>query len=383
MKTRITLPAIINCLFLCIPFVPGIINSANAQQNFYSTLLTTSPLPETFDNTSTSPFDIDTTTSACNGGNTFWGIESNTGILKEFDLTNNVITYTGNYVPSCGGLSLGISNNLNGGAMSPAFYTSQGSNVVYWDGGNTWTTVPGTAPVPLYNCSGNGNNLYYYSPGATTEIIKYDGSVFTTIFSTTKLMGCADIAVDNNGNFVFVSGIGAMSDSIFIISGAGQILQRYPLTMNVGNAYGCFLLNSVFYIALGSGNSVFPNSLIPVTFTGSNVIVSPPVFLPAGTVLTADLASCNPGTLLGINQLPGINEITIAPNPAVYKITISGIEGNDCKYAVYDAAGRVVIAGEATVNGSASIDISMLNRGAYFVELKTQDEVIRRRFYKM
>jgi hypothetical protein len=383
MKTRSRLLPIINCLFLSIPFIPGIINSANAQQNFYSTLLTTGPLPETFENTSPASFNIDTATSACNGGNTFWGIENFTNMIKEFDLTNNIITYTGNYVPSSGGLSLGISDNLNGGAMSPAFYTSQDSTVVYWDGGSTWTTAPGTAPVPLYNCSGNGNNLYYYIPGATSEVIKYDGSLFTTIFSSTKLMGCADIAVDNNGNFVFVSGIGAMSDSIFIISPAGQILNRYPFTVNVGNAYGCFLLNSVFYLALGSGNSVFPNSLIPVTFTGSNVTVGSPVFLPAGTILWADLASCNPGTLLGVNQPPGTNEIRITPNPAVDNITISGIKSKYCKYAVYDAAGRKVIAEEVIVTGSASVNISMLSKGVYFVELKTQEKVIRTRFYKM
>src|SRR6185436_5186298 len=234
MKTRYKFLLAINCSLF-------IINCANAQQDFYKASLAAEPMPLAFGSSPLSTFDIDTASSACNGGNTFWGIENSTGMLKEFDLTNNVITYTGNYVPSCAGYSLAVSNNLNGGSISPTFYTGQGSTAYYWDGGNTWIAAPGTSPVSLYNASGNGNNLYFHSPTATTDIVKYDGNLFTTIFSTSILMGCADIAVDNSGNFVFVSGVGAMSDSIFIISPAGQILERYPFVVDVANAYGCFL----------------------------------------------------------------------------------------------------------------------------------------------
>src|SRR6478672_8454395 len=63
-------------------------------------------------------FNPNTASSACNSQNKFWGFDNSTNFLMEFDLTNNVITYTGHYVATCPGVSLAICNNLNGGTQN-------------------------------------------------------------------------------------------------------------------------------------------------------------------------------------------------------------------------------------------------------------------------
>ncbi|MBK8874639.1 MAG: hypothetical protein IPN13_12225 [Bacteroidetes bacterium] len=62
------------------------------------------------------------TNSTCNGQNTFWGMEQGLAYAKEFELTGNTISYTGNLIPMCSGCgALAICNNLNGGSPSLLF----------------------------------------------------------------------------------------------------------------------------------------------------------------------------------------------------------------------------------------------------------------------
>lgn len=360
------------------------VNAVYAQQDFYN-LVTAQPMPVASDNAVLPPVNAFGGVDACGGGNVFWGLEENTLALKEFDITNNVITYTGNTIASCPGYALGISNNLDGSSTSPTFYTGINTNAYYWDGGNSWVLVPIASTLPLYNGAGNGNNIYFMSTtGTTMQFIKYDGNSFSTFYSTTKVMGCADIAIDVDGNFIYVtSGVGGMSDSIYIISPLGQVLNQYPFAVNIVNAYGCFLLNSVFYLALGNGNTIHPNSLIPVTFNGGGITIGNPVSLPPGTILTYDLASCEPGSLLGVHEELVNDKIKISPNPATDNITIRGISGNESSYIIYDANGKEIISRQSIRNREIMIDISNFNRGVYFIELKSEGSVARKRFCKM
>ena len=133
------------------------------------------------------------------------------------------------------------------------------------------------------------------------------------------------MAVDSAGNSYFITkaGTSAMSDFLYIISPTGQVVQQYPFVVNTNNAYGSFLMNGVFYIGLGISNPQYPNSILPVTFTGGSAVAGTPLSLPAGIILNNDLASCNPGYPLGISNTPAIQNFSVTPNPASSYITIS------------------------------------------------------------
>jgi hypothetical protein len=80
--------------------------------------------------------------------------------------------------------------------------------------------------------------------------------------------------------------------------------------------------------ALGSSNPDHPYTLVPVTVDGNTATTGDPIPMPA--VNYADLASCNAGPPLALDEISASQSFTIYPNPAINKITIEtpGISSN-------------------------------------------------------
>ena len=234
--------------------------------------------------------------NACTDSN-FWAIDSVETI--EFALTPSGIVMESIVLNSDPYLSLAFCNNLNGGSYSPTFYCSLGTSIVYYDSSNLVNAPYGSGiPGSLYNTGGNGNYLYFEAASSPIQIQRYDGSSLTTVYtlSVSRQMAVADIAVDDSGNFIIVTGPTAIhSDSLLVISPTGQVLREYNFAFNCYNAYGSFLKNNVLYIGLGPGNTVHPNTLIPVTIAPDSVSAGSPLAMPS-TNFFHDLASCNHST---------------------------------------------------------------------------------------
>jgi len=343
-----------------------IINISSAQQtdfnnNLYghnNEALETVPITE----------NLDTANSAC-GDNTFWGPDFAVHYIREFELTNNIVTYTGNYVPLFPGSALAICNNLNGGSVSPTFYTSKSWNdeVYYWDGSSSWILC-GISPYYVGNATGINNVLYFHdqNPG---PIIKYDGLNFSIFFTNNKF-SVADIANDNYGNIYLVTHNALISDSLYIISPLGLVIHKYSLVFNAYNAYGCFLLNNIFYIGLGPSNPVNPNTLLPVTISGSNAIMGTPIPMPTGFTINGDLASCNPGSLLDINFLTGKKKNSVFPNPVHSKFVIS-FKGTIRKgtIEIQNILGENIFMTNIFNETQKEINLNNISQGVYFVKV--------------
>ncbi len=327
-----------------------------------------------------------TAASPCNGSNTFWGINFATGEVSEFDLTAGVITYTGNIISNCPGGSLAICDNLNGGATTPTFYTNYLDSVYHWDGGGSWLFA-GVCSQSVQNAGGNSSNLYFhYTPGTFAQLIKYNGVNFSLFFTLNKISGLADVAVDAAGNIWMVtssSPVSSTTDSIYVISPSAQILQQYSFVINCNNAYGCFLMNGILYIGLGSSNPVNPNTLIPVSFSGSNAIAGAPIPMPAPIVIFADLAACNPGYPLGINSNSDVQELTLSPNPARENLLITISAVPNTTYTIFNMEGKIAVRSTSIINGRAAVNVSNLKNGIYIVEIKNSKGVIRKKFARM
>jgi gliding motility-associated-like protein len=99
---------------------------------------------------------------------------------------------------------LTISNNLNGGALSPTFYTVNGNNEYeYWDGTSWVNTTQTTGNASAVNIGGGLNAIYNYV-GFNTSVYKYTGAGTGVFLNTLQGDGPYDLATDANDNYYFL-----------------------------------------------------------------------------------------------------------------------------------------------------------------------------------
>ncbi len=238
------------------------------------------------------------TTSPCSSQNTFWGFNLSGTMLVEYALSNGSLTFTGNTVSDVPGYGLAICSNLDSAISSPTFYVSDffTNSYYFWTQDTTWIQSA-TSTLDLYNLGGYEKFLYNLcNKPNDTKISKFDGTNSTVIFTSSKNVGCADIAVDTSGNIYLLTrdSTSLNTDSLFIISPNGSILKKYFLEFNSNHAYGCFLLNDTFYVGLGNQNALYPNTLLPIVFDENSATIQTPIQVPSGNSLNFDLASCTP-----------------------------------------------------------------------------------------
>lgn len=316
--------------------------------------------------------------------NTFW---ATSGGVDQYTLTGNTATFVSTVcVPYL--YSLAYCNNLNGGAFSPTFYDCIDSTAAYYDGSG-WTQIPLQGPGRLFNCGGNGNFLYYCVAPATSwanAIARYDGVSFTTIYTladTNQFISVADLNIDDAGNVWFFTGPFALftTDTLNVVSPSGQLLKQFPFSFNTLSAYGSFMQNGIIYLGLGSANPVHPNTLLPLIIGLNTVTMGTPVPMPS-TINYGDLASCNAGTPLSVEEYAVQADFSLFPNPAtdVLTITSAGQLKNECK--IIDVNGSVVQALSVS-SKKAEADIHLLEAGVYLIELTNSKGISRKKFIKL
>lgn len=193
------------------------------------------------------------------------------------------------------------------------------------------------------------------------------------------------MVVDDNNNLWFITAsdtLSFISDSIYVLSTNGQIIKRFYFSYNLYNSYGAFLLNGKLYIGLGSVNPISPYSLLPITFLNNSAILGPPInFLASYGLL--DLASCNPGLPLLVNEITYENTYELFPNPTSSLIEITSNEFGSHEYKIFNING--VRMGESIITNDriTSFDVHLLPSGIYYVECQNGKTIIRKKFIKV
>lgn len=324
----------------------------------------------------------DTAATICNSPNTFWCIVDN-GTARtayEYELLNNTVISTGNFVPDVPGWSLAICNALNGGTPSPTLYSSNGDTCFQWMGGNSWS-VAGLSNLtyPIGNAGGYGMQLNFHDQNFPSAISSYDGTSFTQIFASYKYSGIADIAVDDVGNIYHVSCPSfPNTDSLYIISPSGQILNQYSINYDAGNAYGCMIIDDVFYIGFGPMASLYPDKLVPVTLGINSASLGTPIQMPFGNGW--DLASCNTGPV-GLNDVSSDITIHYFPNPVQDLLYINHGLKTKMLFEIYSDNGKLVYREHKSEN-AFTINVSQLSSGVYFLKTTSENMVSLKKFLK-
>lgn len=314
----------------------------------------------------------------------FWAVGP-TGYVHEFQIGSGIIVYNGIIVnvaiPGINGTSLAFGDAVNGGSFSPTFFASDIFSTGYMFDGTSWIPLNGTTNCEPYNAAAYGPDLYYHFNGYSPFCIeKYTGSGFITLYTDTlSSMSVADIAIDDQGNIWFMTGAlqtAHITTMVNVLSPSGQLLAQYPCNFSSANAYGCFILNGVLNIGLGSMNPVYPNTILPILLTQDSAMVGTPVPMPI-TITLNDLASCNPGNPLSLNDVPtDQHAFTVFPNPArdVAWIRMNRITGQNHSVTITDISGRNVLSNYFKTLHSVKeikLDTSRLSSGMYFVRVKT------------
>lgn len=323
--------------------------------------------------------------------NTFWS--SDVVSIKEYEIVNNEIVSTGTILPlSC--MSLAFCNNLDGGNFSPTFYThgvSASNSADFYDGIN-WVAGQSQSTCPQQNCGGYGNFLYYQTLNETPNCSeRYDGISFTSVFSEdTLFFTVADLAVDEDGNvWCFMGQTVLNSTYIRVYSPDGQLLKQFDIDIDTGNAYGCFLMNNVFYLGLGHLNTVFPNTLLPIYFTENSAIIGTPI--TAGLLSSSiDLASAKPGKPLSKASTSEISKLsTLSVYPTIIekdlKINFESDNQSLNRLSIVNEIGTIIFTCEIETKSNKFeqiIDLSKFSNGVYFILLENSMETTRKKIIK-
>ncbi|MCU0361247.1 MAG: hypothetical protein MUF75_11120, partial [Bacteroidia bacterium] len=237
-------------------------------------------------------------------------------------------------IPNGGG-GLTLMPNINGGTLSPTFYSVIGGNYSFWNGSSWQGTGHGTgsgAAVNLGGCNGAIYNLV----GATGQVYVYNGTGTGSLLTTINGFnggGPYDLVTDCNCNF-YVLKTTTPNQNLTLYNQAGTVLCSYSLS-NLPNASaggGFAIIGNTVYLKNNLTNGFFVGNISGSSITFTNLIgfsLSPgdfascPVCIPSATLQSANIG----GGILGCT-LPTVNVIvTTTASPVNYSWSGPGIVG--------------------------------------------------------
>jgi len=241
------------------------------------------------------------------------------------------------------GSGLTLMPNINGGTLSPTFYSTFGGNYYYWNGTswfNTGHSTGNTSAVNLGGCNGKIYNLV----GGTGVVYVYDGTQNGYSLTTIPNFsggGPYDLVTDCNCNF-YALNTTTPNQSLSMYNAAGQLQCTYTLSgMPSSFAGGGFAIignmiyvrNSGFYIGTIGGSSVSFTSVPSFTYSPGD-FASCPVCNPAtnlnGISISSSILSC-------IIPTTGL-VVTTTATPVSYLWNGPSILGSNTNSAVIIAA---------------------------------------------
>ena len=244
-------------------------------------------------------------------------------------------------IPNGGG-GLTLMPNINGGTLSPTFYSIIGGNYSYWDGAAWVSTGHGTGSGAAVNLGGCGSKIYNLV-GASGQVWVYNGTATGTLLTTIAGFnggGPYDLVTDCNCNF-YVLNTTTPNQNLTLYSQAGTVLCSYSLSgMPNATAGGGFaIIGNTIVVKNNLTNGFYVGTISGPTVTFTNIVgfgLSPgdfascPVCIPSATLNSASIS----GGALGCT-IPTINVIAnTTATPVTYNWSGPGIIGPNTNSAI-------------------------------------------------
>ncbi len=212
------------------------------------------------------------------------------------------------------------------------------------------TSNPTLFPVSNFTISNiDSNYTLHYTPVANQS-----GSTIISV-----------IANDGYGDSV------NFSFAINVIASPNIFVSQYSMTLTANQ-------NNATYQWIDCRNNSAIAGAINQSFTATNngnyaVVVS--------TNNCSDTSACVLITTVGLDETSLQNNITIQPNPAHDKITITSMQINFSSIQIINTVGEIVLQTK-NKNNQADIDVSKLPQGVYQVKIYLDKNVVMKKFMK-
>jgi len=342
--------------------------------------------------------------------NTFWllynpnllGPQTDSNVIAEYTLINNVITpVTLNKATSTRYTPNFIYTNFGCPSTSKTFYqidtnviTRYNPNLNNWDSiitnisnvrVGTGYSAGGSNFIVTYNCTlgvGYGNivRIKFNTLNQITDTIIYPWNINNNALLLTQF------AIDDLNQIWFFEHIGNSSGwwvatNLKCLDIMGNVIHDYPLNFycDLWGNRGTFIMNNKIYVGTDASNGPSPTDLIPFSIINDTVVREPSInfIAPSGRL---KMASCNPGTLVSVNEIPSsLKELSLYPNPASANFTVY------LPYKTSEQAQITVINSQGQlIYSSAAIDYNTINcstwsRGVYLINLQVNGKIITRK----
>ena len=347
-------------------------------------------------------------TSACYNipcnPNTFWllynpnllGPQIDSNVIAEYTLINNVITpvtlnkATTRYNPTL------IYTNFGCPSATKTFYSID-TNVIriYNPNLNNWDSIVTNLNVTVLTNGGAGgsNFIVFYKPdincNGCSEIVRLKSNNLNQIVDTIIYpyiiysSPVTQLAVDDLNQIWFFehSGISSgwwVATNLKCLDNMGNVIHDYPLNFYCdlyGNR-GMFIMNNKIYVGTDVSNGPSPTDLIPFSIINDTVVREPSINFIAPPIRLC-MASCNPGTLVSVNEIPpSLKELSVYPNPATANFTVylPYKTSAQAQITVSNSQGQLVYSSPAI--DYSTINCSTWSRGVYLINLHENGKII-------
>ncbi len=304
---------------------------------------------------------------------TFWTINANE--VQEWKLAFGVVSGGEVIAQSEGTTSLAWCSS-----DSTAYFYGENQNDIFQYNPMTETWEP--AYTDLLELTNNGcyqNQHFALTPLGTphlTGIVYLKNSNITLLdelVDTAKFV-VFDLAVDANGMAWAFAGPVTTNESVaeqLRLYDSTGLVKTYSGDIPAGHVYGCAFINNILYLAIGQGNSTYPNSLLPIHLDFTNLTFEAGIPVPFPNMNFFDLASCYPESIeepVPTHSVYSNKNILIAPNPVRNIIRIDTKNLNYSQLKIINSIGQIMFAKNKYSN-IIELNISTWSDGIYFIQV--------------
>lgn len=226
------------------------------------------------------------------------------------------------------------------------------------------------SPSP-YVCAGKTTTLL--SAGAASKYLWNNSDTTSyTIITPTANISYTLIATDSNScSSINTIQINVEANPSLTVSSIPQLICAGDLISITANGADTYEWKANNLYSIGSVITIAPNITSTYTLTGTNL-----KGCSTGLSLIANVEACT-----SITELLGENEINVSPNPTIDNLHIDFANSQQREIFIFDELGKLCL-NTIFLEKNVVLNLKQLNKGVYFIQVKTNERLTTKKFVK-